>query len=449
MDVAMANTMAAETVDQFGSGMTISPDPIYALMPQYNKKIVIDTRAAMRIARHKELVDMWVQMIRAGQYLPGHRLPTHRTFAAQHSVALATATKVYAELEQMGLVVGEVGRGTFVREWQHDGHHLLDAFSLEARPGGHRIDLAFSYPHTPQSGEMLKQAMSVLMTQADPDRLMRHQPVAGNMQTREALRAYLERRGLRIGTEQILLVTGAQQGLACAVMSLLQPGDVVAVDALTYPGFTALAQHQALELQAVPCLETGPDLVALQALMKKRPVKAIFCMPTLHNPMGWVMDMPSRQKLVALSERHNVWLIEDATYGFLVESAPPSLAQLAPHRTVHVSSLSKSVGGGLRLGYVVLPPALVQRSVRALRAIAWSQPMIPALLAAHWLEDGTVDRLETEKREAARSRQKLATQCLYGLQLHAHPDSFFVWVRLPETVRAEPVTGGWPSRALM
>ncbi len=394
----------------------------------------------MRIARHKELVDVWVQMIRAGQYLPGHRLPTHRAFAAQYSVALATATKVYAELEQMGLVVGEVGRGTFVREWKREDRHPLDAFNSNAQGMGQRIDLSFSYPTTPQAGEMLRQAMLDLMAQPNPDRLMLHQPVAGNSMAREALRCYLARRSLQVPVEQVLLTTGAQQGLACAVMALLQPGDVVAVDALTYPGFTGLAQHQALELQAVSWLGAGPDLDALEALLKQRPIKAIFCMPTLHNPTGWVMDASSRQKLVALAEQHNVWIIEDASYAFLVESAPPPLVHMAPHRTVYVSSLSKSVGGGLRLGYLVVPPVLIQRCVRVLRSIAWSQPTLPALLAAHWLGDGTVERLEGEKRRAARAKQKLAATCLASLELHAHPDSFFVWVKLPETVRAEPVT---------
>ncbi len=394
----------------------------------------------MRIARHKELVDVWVQMIRAGQYLPGHRLPTHRAFAAQYSVALATATKVYAELEQMGLVVGEVGRGTFVREWKREDRHPLDAFNSNAQGMGQRIDLSFSYPTTPQAGEMLRQAMLDLMAQPNPDRLMLHQPVAGNSMAREALRCYLARRSLQVPVEQVLLTTGAQQGLACAVMALLQPGDVVAVDALTYPGFTGLAQHQALELQAVSWLGAGPDLDALEALLKQRPIKAIFCMPTLHNPTGWVMDASSRQKLVALAEQHNVWIIEDASYAFLVESAPPPLVHMAPHRTVYVSSLSKSVGGGLRLGYLGVPPVLIQRCVRVLRSIAWSQPTLPALLAAHWLGDGTVERLEGEKRRAARAKQKLAATCLASLELHAHPDSFFVWVKLPETVRAEPVT---------
>ena len=394
----------------------------------------------MRIARHKELVDVWVQMIRAGQYLPGHRLPTHRAFAARHSVALATATKVYAELERMGLVVGEVGRGTFVREWKQEDTHPLDAFITNTQKADRRIDLSFSYPTTPQAGEMFRQAMLDLMAQPNPDRLMLHQPVAGNPMAREALHRYLERRMFHVSIEQILLATGAQQGLACAVMALLQPGDVVAVDALTYPGFTGLAQHHALELQATPWLNTGPDLDALEALLKRRPIKAIFCMPTLHNPTGWVMDLPCRQRLVALAEQHNVWIIEDATYAFLVESAPPPLVQMAPHRTAYVSSLSKSVGGGLRLGFLVVPPVLIQRCVRVLRSIALSQPTLPALLAAHWLRDGTVERLEGEKRRAARAKQKLAAKCLTGLKLHAHPDSFFVWVKLPETVRAEPVT---------
>lgn len=394
----------------------------------------------MRIARHKALVDQWVQMIRTGQYPPGHRLPTHRAFAQEHGVALPTATKVYAELERMGLVVGEVGRGTFVREWRQEGAHPLDAFGHRLDTAEGRVDLAFSYPHTPNAGVMLRQAMNTLMAQPDLDHWMQPQPVAGRPETREALRRYLQDRGLDVPTERIMLATGAQQGLACAVLSVLQPGDVVVVDALTYPGFTGLAQQHSLELQPIPFGINGPDLDALAHLLKQRPVKALFSMPTLHNPTGWVMDLPSRQRLVALAEAHNVWLIEDATYAFLVESAPAPLVQLAPHRTFHVSSLSKSVGGGLRLGYVLVPPSLAQRSMRILRTIAWSQPTLPAWLAEHWLNDGTVERLETEKRQDARAKQKLAQQCLTGLELHAHPDSFFVWVRLPETVRAEPVT---------
>jgi DNA-binding transcriptional MocR family regulator len=87
-----------------------------------------------------------------------------------------------------------------------------------------------------------------------------------------------------------MIVNGTQHGLTVAVMGLLQPGDVVAVDALTYPGFKVLAEQFHLELAAVPACGEAMDLEALRKLCKKRRVKAIYTMPTLHNPSdGWQM----------------------------------------------------------------------------------------------------------------------------------------------------------------
>lgn len=381
-------------------------------------------------------------MIRTGQYLPGYRLPTHRQFARQHHVALATATKVYAELDSLGLITGEVGRGTFVREWENIIPPLLDQIiSASGKyPPGPITDLAFCYPPTPRMPELLKQTLQQLLSRPDIDTLMQPQPVAGCLATRQALVKYLRRKDMVVDPERIMLVSGAQQGLACAVMTLFQPGDVIVVDALTYPGFTGLAQSHSLELQALPISVGGPDLNALQHLLKKRSVKGIFCMPTLHNPMGWVMDLPTRKKLVALAEQHHFWLIEDATYAFLVDSAPAPLLRLCPNRTLYVSSLSKNVSGGLRLGYLIVPDSLIARTERMLRYMVWSQPSLPAMLAAYWLNDGTVEILESEKRLVARAKQKLAQNCLEGLQIHAHPDSFFTWVKLPSSVRTEPLT---------
>jgi hypothetical protein len=137
-----------------------------------------------------------------------------------------------------------------------------------------------------------------------------------------------------------------------------------------------------------------------------------------------------------LVRAHKVWLIEDASYAFLASEAPPPVAALVPERTLYVSSLSKSVGGGLRFGYMVLPANVVARCERTLRAIAWSQPSLMVALGAHWLDSGCVHAQEQDKRAAARAKQRLAHRCLQGLKLQAHPDSFFVWVRLPEAVRA-------------
>ena len=110
----------------------------------------------MRITRHKELVDAWVQMIRAWQYLPGHRLPTHRAFAAEHGVALATATKVYAELENLGLRDYHVGRTLWLVEWPErgEGHLPSPDLRLDFVPGVdvHRVEAVASSP----AGEALR-----------------------------------------------------------------------------------------------------------------------------------------------------------------------------------------------------------------------------------------------------------------------------------------------------
>jgi DNA-binding transcriptional MocR family regulator len=132
-------------------------------------------------------------------------------------------------------------------------------------------------------------------------------------------------------------------------------------------------------------------------------------------------------------------MIEDAAYAYLVERAPPPLAMLAPERTVYVSGLSKSVAAGLRLGFVQAPPAWIPRLERAIRASTWSTPGLTTAIGCAWLEDGTVARLEREKRADARERQRLAAVLLEPLARVGHPASYFLWLPLGEAVRADRV----------
>jgi DNA-binding transcriptional MocR family regulator len=250
---------------------------------------------------------------------------------------------------------------------------------------------------------------------------------------------HLARRGLVASAETALIVSGGQHGLATTAMALLEPGDVVAVDALTYPGFKLVAETQRLELAPIPAAGAGPDLDALAALCKRRRVRAVYAMPTLHNPLGWVMSATRRRDLVALARRHGLVLIEDAAYAFLAEGAPPALAALAPETTVHVSSLSKSVATGLRVGFLCAPREWVPKLERAIRATTWNTPAAMTAIACGWLEDGTVGRLEVDKRRDAALRQGLATEILRGLKRVSHSSSYFVWLPLPQEVRADAI----------
>ncbi|MBV4482318.1 aminotransferase-like domain-containing protein [Pseudomonas khavaziana] len=386
-------------------------------------------------ARYKSLVDTFAEAIRSGRMSPGTRLPTHRQLAAEHGLALVTASRVYSELEAMGLVSGETGRGTFVREialppGQGSGQMTVAAGLL---------DLNFNYPSLPGQAELLRTALRQLALSGDLEALLRYQPHAGRVHERAAVARHLLNRGLVVDAEQVLVVSGAQHGLAVTLMALLKPGDVIAVDALTYSGFKVLAETLHLEIVAIPVTASGPDLDHLHNLCRRRPVRAVYSMPTLHNPLGWVLSVEQRERLVAVARQHNLMIIEDGAYAFLAEDAPAPLATLAPERTVYIGGLSKSVATGLRVGFIAAPSAWVNTLERTIMATTWNVPGVMSAIAVAWLEDGTVAQLEAQKREDAQARQVLAAQVLAGVRYISHPSSYFLWLPLAEDARADQV----------
>ncbi|CRM83529.1 MULTISPECIES: PLP-dependent aminotransferase family protein [Pseudomonas] len=386
-------------------------------------------------ARYKSLVDSFAEAIRSGSMPPGTRLPTHRQLAAEHGLALVTASRVYAELEAMGLVSGETGRGTFVREISLPPGQGSGQMSVAAG----MLDLSFNYPSLPGQADLLRTALRQLALSGDLEALLRYQPHAGRLHERAAVARHLLSRGLTVEAEQVLVVSGAQHGLAVTMMTLLKPGDVIAVDALTYSGFKVLAETLHLEIVAIPVTADGPDLDYLHSLCRKRPVRAVYSMPTLHNPLGWVLSLAQREQLVAIAREHNLMIIEDAAYAFLAEDAPLPVARLAPERTVYVGGLSKSVATGLRVGFIAAPSGWVKALERTIMATTWNVPGVMSAIAVAWLEDGTVAQLETHKRQDARARQALAAQVLKGVAYTSHPSSYFLWLPLAEEARADQV----------
>ncbi|TDV72229.1 aminotransferase class I and II [Pseudomonas sp. LP_7_YM] len=130
-------------------------------------------------------------------------------------------------------------------------------------------------------------------------------------------------------------------------------------------------------------------------------------------------------------------LIKEAAYAFLAEEPAVSLRALAPELTVYVSGFSKNVATGLRVGFVVAPLQWVPAIERTIRASTWNTPGVMTALVCGWIEDDTVARLEAEKRQEAMVRQTLAKKTLAGLKVIGHPASYFLWMPLPEEVRAD------------
>ncbi|ARP95898.1 aminotransferase-like domain-containing protein [Bordetella genomosp. 13] len=391
------------------------------------------------------LADTLAADIRSGRLPPGAMLPTHRQLAARHGVALASASKVYALLKAQGLVVGETGRGTFVRDRpaQQRGWDSAD----EARLNAGTADLSFNHPSLPGQAQLLRAMLRKLASAGDLAALMQQQPPGGRAHERRIVARFVQAaRGVPATADRTFLVNGAQQGLYIAARAMLSPGDAVAVDALTYPGFKMLAQAQDLALRPVPCRPDGPDLDALQALCRTGRIRAIYAMPTLHNPLGWILDAGQRDRLVEIARRHDCLLIEDAAYAYLAADAPPALAALAPERTLYVSSVSKSLATGLRFGYMVVPEDCATAVKAHIRASHWSLPSVVTAMATRWIEDGTVARLEAAHRRDARRRQAVARGVFAGMGLVANPSALFVWLTLPAELRMDRIAAALAAR---
>lgn len=380
------------------------------------------------------LADMLSDAIRDGKLAPGSRLPTHRAFAEQFNVALATATRAYGELERRGLIVGEAGRGTYVRD---PGLPMTLGVRQIASDG--LIDLVFNMPGDAADADVLRAGLRRLATAGDLEAMLRYQPHGGRAHERRIIAESLLSTLGHVDPDSLLLTSGGQHGLAIIAFGLLRRGDAIATDTLTYPGFRSVAALQGLTLVPVGGQDgvMNPDDLERQCRVQK--LRAVYLMPTVHNPLGAVMDEATRLRIVEVARNHDLLIVEDSAYAFLEPDPPPGLITLAPERTVHVGSFSKSLATGLRMGYVIAPAPRIDSLLEAIRATTWNVPALISGLVTGWVEDGTLARLEENRRRDGSERQRLCRTAFNGSRILSHRSAGFAWVPLEKNIRAEPV----------
>ncbi|WP_428623037.1 PLP-dependent aminotransferase family protein [Sedimenticola sp.] len=162
--------------------------------------------------------------------------------------------------------------------------------------------------------------------------------------------------------EQIIVTTGSQQGLDLVVRCLVDPGDKVMVEAPTYLGALQVLRANQATLLSIPSDEQGPDLEALETLIKREPIRCFYTVTDFQNPTGASYSLERRKGLVALAERYNFWILEDAPYSALRYSGEvlPSLQSLLPERVIHFGSFSKIIAPALRLGWISAPREVIK-----------------------------------------------------------------------------------------
>ncbi|MEW1773000.1 PLP-dependent aminotransferase family protein [Streptomyces sp. NPDC086777] len=376
--------------------------------------------------------------IARGRLRAGQRLPPQRAFARRHGIAASTAGRVYAELVRRGLVVGEVGRGTFVRAAQAapQGRALV-----EAGGGAARVNLELNYPSVPGQSELLAPALAPLLR---PDTLtgaLRPAAADGTPHAREAAAALLATGDWHPDPGRVLFTGNARQAIAATLGSLVRPGGRVGVEPLTYPLVKEIAGRLGITLVPVRADGDGPVAESVLAVHRAAPLSALYLQPTLHNPTSVTVPAERRLHLARVVDDLGLPVVEDRIWSFLHrDPGPPPLAALAP-RLVHlVDGLSKRVAPGLTAGFAVVPEDRVAAVAAAVRSGGWSAGTFALEAAVRWIGDGTVARLVAAKREQAARRQRLVREALAGFAVHADPHGYFAWWELPEPWRADGFT---------
>jgi DNA-binding transcriptional MocR family regulator len=258
--------------------------------------------------------------------------------------------------------------------------------------------------------------LQTLSRRPDLDRLMDfYQPAPGMARHRETGARWLRRTGLVVPPERVIITSGAQHGAATVLASLTRPGDMVLTEQVTYTGMKAIASLLHLQLRGLPPRRRRADPRGLRGRLPGVSAPGAYCMPTLQNPTGRTMPLERRQALAEIASRYDVGLVEDDVYGFLPEEPLPSLAALAPAHAYYITSTSKSMAPGLRVGYVVAPESRVERVAGVIRASTWLIAPLLAELATEWIERGEADAMVAWKREETLARHAAALRILGSL----------------------------------
>jgi DNA-binding transcriptional MocR family regulator len=231
--------------------------------------------------------------------------------------------------------------------------------------------------------------------------------------------------------DRVVICPGTQNALFDLLIALTSPGDVVLTEALTYPGIKAAAACRGARLVGVPMDEHGilPD--ALDAACRKHSPKAVYLIPTIHNPTTATMPRSRREQVAEILRARNVLLLEDDAYGMLEPKAVP-LAALIPERTYFAATFSKCIAPGLRVSFLLTPDQdAASLLANALRATVHMPAFLMVALVTRWLQDGSADAIIAAIRDEATARQKLASQVLARHAFARHPNGHHIWVTLP------------------
>jgi len=408
----------------------------------------------------RQVADTLRAQIESGVYRPGDKLPSIRELGRSLKISVTTVIGAYAILEIDGLIVVHRQSGIYVR--------------LRRTPAGSPI--RSNPPATPVL-MMLREDMEVFirpevkprpywLSSGAPnadllptksmnavikkvavqfgDVHMHYSEPRGALELREQIAQQAMIKGCVLDPQELVITNGCTEALMIALRIVAAPGDIVAVESPGYPGLLNALKSQNLRILEVPSfLDDGMDISVLEALLQEHPIAAVFATPNFGNPLGSLMPLASRQRLVEILAEREIPLIEDDIYSDLSydqRPVPPCKSFDRKGLVLHCSSFSKSLSPGLRVGWMAAG-RFVGSALTCKVASTYCTSLLSQTIIGEFLREHRYSLVVAKAAAAYRKNVGSMVACVKrnfpaGSVVTEPSGGFLVWIQMPEGIES-------------
>ncbi|KAB7705319.1 aminotransferase class I/II-fold pyridoxal phosphate-dependent enzyme [Bacillus aerolatus] len=408
---------------------------------------------------YKQIAEYIELKISTGDYLAGSKLPSERALAKELKVNRSTIIAAYEELRAAGIVTRREGSGT---------HVSADIWGLshQRTPNWNRyVEYGSFLPNDPLARRIRKETQEKniinfatgelsadlfpssyfqqLLAEKPFDGYLGYDHPQGNLSLRETIVSHVrEFKKVETSASSVLITSGAQQALHLIVQCLLKPGDAVAIEDPSYSFSLPLFQSAGLRTFLLPVDEHGVKPEDILSLYQKHRIRMVFLNPDFQNPTGTVLHLERRKEILELSSLYGIPIIEDDPYSLtsFTGKINPTLKSMDENGNVlYITSLTKIVASGLRIGWIIGPDTVIERLADAKQQIDFGHSIFPQWVAEQFLSsDSFSSHIVSLRNELKRKRDLLVAslkeQIGSKVRFHVPEGGIHLWVKLTEDI---------------
>ena len=420
-------------------------------------KLIVNTKLDTNSPYYLQIAALIKIKIIDGSLTVGEKLPAERELALLFEVSRTTAINAYRYLEKDGYVHIKNGSGTYVshsytleskakneipwpqllKPYSQPSMATLMSELMVSNVLEDRISLDAGMPDpTYYPMDIFSKLYIDYLSELEP-RDFGHIPIHGYEPLRHTITQMLDTQGIKCHSDEVVILSGSQQGLYLTARVLIEPGDYVIIQAPTYLGAIQVFQSLGARILSLPQSEDFPFEVLEDYLTRYRP-KLMYCIPTFRNPTGTIMHEGERKKLIQLAARYRLAILEDDPYSNLYyeDSPPPSLKSFDNYGgVIYLSTFSKILMPGLRLGYMVAHPSLIHRVVLEKQYVDLHSNNISQWLLNLFMKEDYLTKHMMKMREIYRNRRNVVVEALNQslkskLSFQIPQGGFYIWCKI-------------------